>query len=46
MTSIVDKMGENRLKWFRYVIKKEKLETVRMVMKINVEENRKEEDWK
>jgi hypothetical protein len=35
--SIVENMKENRLKWFGYVMRQEETNTVRMVMKINVE---------
>jgi len=31
--SIVDKMRENRLKWFGHILRREKTETVRLVKK-------------
>jgi hypothetical protein len=39
--SIVDKIRENRLRWFRQMIRCEVTKAVRVVMKINVEEKRR-----
>lgn len=44
MVSIVDKMRENRLKWFGHAMRREETEVVRAVMKINVEEEDKIRD--
>lgn len=41
MISIVDKMREDRPKWFGYIMRREKLETIRTVMEINVENRRR-----
>jgi hypothetical protein len=40
MASIVDKMTENRLRWFEHVIRREETNAVRVVLKINVEGKR------
>ncbi|XP_050548275.1 uncharacterized protein LOC126909909, partial [Daktulosphaira vitifoliae] len=36
----VDKMRENRLRWFGHVMRKEESETIRTVIEINVEKKR------
>lgn len=36
MTSLVDKMKYNRLKWFQHIVKRKESEAVRMVIKINI----------
>jgi hypothetical protein len=40
VASIVDKGGENRLRWFGHVIRWEKTKAVRVVMKMNVKRKR------
>lgn len=42
----MDKMRENRLKWFSYVMKRNKSKAVRMVMEINAEGSRGRERLK
>lgn len=40
VASIENKTRENRLKWFRCVLRREKTNTVKVVMKMNVERKR------
>ncbi|XP_050534488.1 uncharacterized protein LOC126901782 [Daktulosphaira vitifoliae] len=40
VTSIVDKMRENRLRWFGHVMRREELEAIRTVIAMNVEGRR------
>lgn len=42
----VNKIRNNRLGWFGHVMKREKSEATRMVMKINIGAEKKREDWK
>jgi len=44
VASIVNKMRENRLRWFGHVMRRKNSEAVRTVMEINVKERRKEEE--
>lgn len=44
MRRIVDKMRGNRLRCFGLVIKRKKSDAVRVVMEINVERRRREEN--
>lgn len=39
-TSTVDKIKNSKLRWFSYVMRKEKSKTVWKVMEINIEEKR------
>jgi hypothetical protein len=40
---IVDKMRENRLKWFGHMVKREGTKAVRVFMEMNVEEKSRKE---
>jgi len=40
VVSDVDKMRDNRFRWFGYITRREDSETVRTVMEMNVEERR------
>jgi len=46
VASIVDKMRENKLRWFGHVMRRGETKAVRMVMKMNVEGKRAWEDQK
>jgi hypothetical protein len=37
----VEKMRENRLRWYKHVIKREETNAVRVIMKMNVEGKRR-----
>jgi hypothetical protein len=41
IVSIMDKMRENRLRWFGYMIRRAEIKAVRVIMKINVERIRR-----
>lgn len=40
VVSVVEKMRENRLRWFGYVMRRKEIKIVKVVMKMNVEGNR------
>lgn len=44
MALIVEKMRENKLKWYRHVTRREESEVVRITIKLDL--GWKEEDWK
>jgi hypothetical protein len=42
IASIVDKMRENRLRWFGHIMRRVKIKAIKVIMKMNIEGKRKQ----